>query len=465
MGLTYSIERLAAADRRIPPLLARAREFRARYIEPVAAELDRRLLLDPNDHPDDLLRAGCRYGFLSLPIPTFLGGGGMISLHAALLLEELSAGCAGIANLFGAHYLGIMPPLMGLDVHLLDEVLVKVAAAEKRGEPLLFAAAVTEPTAGTDVEDAELLPKAKLGMSARRVEGGYLLNGRKVFISNGSLARYHSVICAVDRAAPLETWSAFLVESGTPGFSVGRVERKMGQRACPASELVFEDCFLPTRMRIGTEGRAMEMTGAVLAASRAPVAAIATGIARGAMERAVAFARERRSGGGRLVDRPWARQLIADMASKVALARSLALEAALLFDETVTRKLLGRGPWLGAFLRLTGPLRRTRPGRALTSSEPFKRLMVRRATALGGGPAAARALGLSSLAKFSASDLAVEVCLKALTLCGPEGADERLGVEKSLRDAKLTQIYEGTNQLNRLAAAQALRNQAPPWTI
>ncbi len=444
------LDQLAEADWRLADLRRRAREFRERFIEPVAADLDREMLLDPERRADDLLRHGCEYGFLSLVVPAFVRGAGGLALQSAVLLEELSAGCAGISNLFGAHYLGISGLLMGVDVSLFDTLLREVADEEKRGVPVVFAAALTEPMAGSDVEDQELLPLAKIVSSARKVPGGYVLNGRKVFISNGSIARYTLVVCPLDQRHPLETWSAFVVPSGTPGFTVARVERKMGQRACHAAELVFEDCFVPERLRVGVEGRGMDVTDLVLAASRGPVAAIATGIGRGAYEKALAYAR--REG---LLDRQWAQLALADMLSRVELGRCRYLEAAQRFDGTVARALLGPPGLLDAAMRLVGPVRRSPLGQRLVATGSFKRLTSRLHERID-SRVRARSWGLSSMAKFTCSDLAVEVCLRALEMLGPAGAEERAGVEKHLRDAKLTQIYEGTNQLNRLATFKAL---------
>src|SRR5512137_2578969 len=143
MQPSSALARVVAQDARAGLVLERGREFRRRYVDPVAAEVDRRMLLDPHYHPEELVRRGCEYGFLSLPIPAFLGGGGGLSLHSAVLLEELCAGCAGLANIFGAHYLGISGLLLSFDLNLFDRFLRQVPAAERRGEPLLFAAAIT----------------------------------------------------------------------------------------------------------------------------------------------------------------------------------------------------------------------------------------------------------------------------------------------------------------------------------
>lgn len=454
--LPPQLARLAEDDPRIARVAIAARDFRRRFIDPVALELDQRLLQQPDYTPYDIIRRGCDYGWLTLLIPAFLGGGGLGTLHVAVLLEELSAGCAGIANIFGAHYLGLAPPLLALDLNHMDTWFTEVVSGEAHGEPVLFATAVTEPSAGTDVEDADLLPKARLSMSARRVDNGYVLRGRKVFISNGSIARYVSVVCAIDKQAPLSSWSAFVVPTNARGFSVGRVERKMGQRACHAAELIFDDCFISGRHRIGIEGRGMDMTSVVLAGSRAPVAAIATGIARGAFERVLSWCRNQRSGSSTLARRPWVQARLGEMAAQIQLARAAYIEAAGYFDATNPATRLGRSAVSEGVLRLTGPMRRSALGRRVTAAPVFKRLMTARALARDSQDTARTALGLASWAKLSASDAAVGVCLQALNLCGAAGGEERLGLEKCLRDAKLTQIYEGTNQLNQHAVYKNL---------
>src|SRR5690606_17106327 len=137
----------------------------------------------------------------------------------------------------------------------------------------------------------ELLGRARISSEARQVPGGYLLSGTKRFISNGSVARWLTVLMPVDPKRPAETWTCFLVDARTPGFSVARAEHKMGQRACPAAELVFDQVFVPDHRVVGRVGDGAGATLTVLAASRPPVGAIATGIARGAYERLLGWLR------------------------------------------------------------------------------------------------------------------------------------------------------------------------------
>ncbi len=446
---TFGYGRYLDRNGRTERLLRKAREFRSRFIDPVAHELDREMLFDPHYNAHDILVRGCEYGLMSMPVPSFLGGGDASILDCAVVLEELCAGCAGIANLFGAHYLGLSCVLLGLSFNQFDTVIREMVEKEKRGEPVVFAAAVTEPMAGTDVEDEDFLRTARLMTFAEKVSGGYLLNGSKVFISNGSIAKYTVVSCAAERSRPVQTWSSFLVAAGTKGFSADKVELKMGMRACHAAVLAFEDCFVPDSCEMGIAGSSTYLTEVVLAASRAPVAAIATGIARGAYERTLDYCRNRRCGSGRLLDRQWVQLALADMFAMLQTARDTYLHAGYLFDTGVMEPLMGNRRLSDPVLELFAPLRRTAPALKVTASRAFRKSVSDFVRLKIDDGMKDRSLAFSSMAKFSCSDLAVRVCLKALEILGPAGAEERNFVEKSLRDVKLAQIYEGTNQLNR----------------
>lgn len=430
-------------------LLRKAVEFRRRFIDPVADEIDKKMLTDPHFHPHDIVVRGCEYGLLSLPVPRFMGGGDAKVLDSAVVLEELCAGCAGIANIFGAHYLGLSCVLVGLALHQFDTIIQELVEKERQGEPVIFSAAVTEPMAGTDVEDRDFLRTARLMTVARKVEGGFVLNGTKVFISNGSVAKYNLVTCATDRTYPVQTWSSFVVPTGTRGFSADKVELKMGMRACHAAQLVFEDCFIPDEYEMGVSGTSADLTEVVLAASRPPVGAIATGIARGAYEKTLDFCRTRRSGSGKLIDRQWVQMALADMYSMIQLARQIYLHAAYVFDSQIMAPLMGNRIVTDTAMKLFSPMRRTQQGLKFTSSNLFRKGMYDFVQKKINGEDRNFSLATSSMAKFTCSDLAVQVCLKALEIMGPEGAQEKNSIEKHVRDVKLAQIYEGTNQLNR----------------
>lgn len=428
---------------------AKARAYGDRYVRPKALEIDRRCARDPRYFDWELVRQSTPYGFLSMAVPTGAGGAGQLSTTSAIVLEELCAACSGVANIFGANLLGVSGVLFGLDFYHFDRALAALVEGDRRGEPVLFAAAITEPGAGSDVEDAGYLRTAKLSTQATPVPDGYRVNGTKVFISNGSVARYTTLIAPLDKRRPVETQTALLVEQGTPGFSVGRVEEKMGMKACPAAELIFDDCHVPRHVLIGQEGQAVRFIEIVLGASRGPVGAIATGTARGAFERVVDYAKRTRVGGRRLLHHQWVQLRLADMARRIHAARQLYLDSCMSFDfqglpklmqQASSRILLDLVPqrvrtsaWMTRLLRSEATAERTLAG--------FERLLR---------PDDQRHIQqYASMAKITGSDLAVEIAYEALQIVGPEASLQKLELEKIYRDAKLTQIYEGTNQLNR----------------
>jgi alkylation response protein AidB-like acyl-CoA dehydrogenase len=265
-----------------------------------------------------------------------------------------------------------------------------------RGKPLTVAFAITEPGAGSDVEETEGGAAARLCTTARKTEGGYLLNGTKVFISDGAIADWVTVFARL-KDEGLESWTCFLVKKGMPGFSVGRRERKMGQRAADAAELIFEDVFVPDDHVVGTVRGGWPINRNVLNYSRPVVGAMALGHARGAFERALAFCRCTRIGRRRLIDRQEYQIELADMAISLWSARSLIWHAC-------------------------------------------KRIVANQS--------------LSAAAKVCGSDVAYKVCSQAMEIMGDHGYLHSEGVERAWRDSRLTQIYEGTNQINRLAVIE-----------
>ncbi|MHB8492603.1 MAG: acyl-CoA dehydrogenase family protein, partial [Solirubrobacteraceae bacterium] len=312
----------------------------------------------------------------------------------------------------------------------------------------------TEPEAGTDVEDPYLLARARITTRARRVPGGYRLSGTKRFISNGSVARWISVVMPVDPARPVETQTCFLVDSETEGFSVARVEHKMGQRACPAAELSFTDVFVPDERVVGREGDGSTETMIVLACSRPPVGAIATGIARGAYERLLAWLEEDPRARG-LLERQHVQLALADMEEDIHLARQAYLDAA----TEVDRRALGPAmahPLVRALGALPPTLRRHAPMRGILGSARTRDRTAALLHSTTDDRALTRAVALSSLAKARGGDVAMRVTGAALEIAGLAAGPVRAELEKLWRDAKLTQIYEGTNQLNRLEVYRGL---------
>jgi alkylation response protein AidB-like acyl-CoA dehydrogenase len=427
-----------------------ARRFADLHLRDIALDVDRHTDRDPSFFDWELIRTGGREGMLDFLLPAQVGGGGCLTVECAVVLEELCAACPGLALIFGAHGLGISPLLLDGPLHW--DVMGEVAEAAQRGEPMLMACALTEPDAGTDVEDVDLLARARITSHARRVPGGYSLSGTKRFISNGGVARWLTVLMPVDPRRPAETWTCFLVDAETKGFSVARNEHKMGQRACPASELVFDDVFVPDDRVVARVGDGAGATLIVLAASRPPVAAIATGIARGAYERLLGWLREDARD---LLARQSVQLRLARMAEQIHLARQAYMDAAMELDVAALGSATESPLLKGLGLLPNGMHRRPRVRRLITAPVTRDALagFLNRATT---DAAITRSLGLSSLAKARAGDVAMGVTNSALEIAGLTDAPVRAELEKLWRDAKLCQIYEGTNQLNRIEVYRAL---------
>lgn len=439
-----------------------ARRFNAEVVRPLALDLDRAVQDDPELLAHGFIAQANARGLFTRWLPKMFGGAGwnMLSLYA--FIEEISSECVGLANVIGVHYLGVATLLSTWNMRLARQVFGEVVAGERLGRPCLVSLAITEPHAGTDVEETELVDRARLGTTTtRQPDGSYRVNGRKVFISNGHVSTWHMVIAYEDRAHAADTTCIVAVRTGTPGFSFGAKENKMGQKACVASELLFDDCRVPPqqvaldRAQTQTLGRphreiAQTVIDYVVSSTRAGVGAFAAGTARGAAEAASRYAAGKRlAGGAPLIEQQWAQALLADMAQHAALARQAYIESALanglggLYQVLFTQPIYGIDRLLPrAWMRWGGAL-------ALRSAW-LTRWFQRRY--LGAYPPDWQHLtsGMASLAKVACSDFAVRNAGLAIELMGADGLRHEHGVEKRLRDAKLLQIYEGTNQLNRI---------------
>jgi len=429
----------------------RYRAFAGNHIRPIALEVDRRSRRDHEYLNRDFCRHAAREKMFSVTIPPIFGGQGGDMIELAIMLEELCAACAGLANVVGAHYLGYVGLASSLNLDLLARISGEIIEGEKEGDPVMISFAITEPAAGSDVEDEELIKVARVGMTARRVQDGYLLNGQKVFISNGHLATWHMTTAYLDKNDPLHSEVAMMVRRGTEGFSIPAHERKMGQVACPASVLVFEDCFVPDEWMLADaqgDGSFFERVMFSLGTSRVGVAAIATGCARGAFEQANRIAATERYRGNRLVDEQWVQQILAEMLANVIAGRALTLQAALAESDQ------------GLFSLMINPvfnlLQRISPGFLLGSSlyqRIFRSNVMKAIMSKMMGRISTRSRqrvhAHSSTAKMKAADLAMTNANLALEIAGASGLEQSSGVEKFFRDAKLLQIYEGTNQINR----------------
>lgn len=437
-----------------------ARRFNDEVVRPAGLETDRKVMEDNEYLPHDFLKEANAWGLFTLWIPKMYGGKGMSMLSLYTFIEEVSSVCAGLANLVGAHYLGISVLCSSCNIKITNRIIREVVRENDRGNPCTISLAWTEPNAGTDQVEAPLIPHAKVRTQATRVPGGYVVNGSKVFISAGHLSTWHMLICYEDVKRPDETITMLAVKTGMKGFSFGHKEHKMGQKATVASELVFEDCFVPDEnvcfsrdhvkgLGISAKEAGLKVINLFPGISQPGVAAIGAGVARAACEAAIEYAAHKKVGGVRLIDQEWVQLVIADMYANVVAARTVYMEAAyaagmrsmirLLFDRVLFTLTLYTPAWM--FTLFVSPLFDLgivnhiyrKMNFEWTSAEDERHMA-----------------GLGCLTKFSCTDMAVRNCGWALDIMGADGTRHDLGAEKLLRDAKLLQIYEGTNEVNRI---------------
>ncbi len=360
------------------------RDFARREIVPVAHELDQE-----QRHSPEIVEKYFQIGLLHYAVPEVYGGAGLGSLEGCLFAEELGAACAGIAACLGGNTLGLTPFLIAGSPELKEELLPVHTSG-----PNLAAFCLTEADAGSDV--------ASMRTTARREGDAYVINGTKRFITNGGVASLYSVFAKEDPERGHRGISAFMVPAETPGVSSGKKEDKLGQRSTDTREVIFQDVRIPARYRLGEGLDGFKIAMMTLDESRAGVGAAAVGIARAAMEAAVAYAKERVQFGKPIATQQAVQFMLADMAIKVDAARFLCWHAAWLHDN----------------------------GQRNTKE--------------------------SAIAKCYAGDIAMEVATDAVQVLGGYGYMKEYPVEKMMRDAKLHQIFEGTNQIQRLVVAREL---------
>ena len=356
-------------------------------VAPRAAEIDRTAAF-----PEDIRDLLAAQDILALPYPAEHGGLGADLLTVCLAIEELSASCATTGLILAVHALAALPIVFGGTPEQKARWLPDLAAG--RG---LVCFALTEAGAGSDV--------AAITTRATRDGDAYVIDGSKRFISQGSVADLAVVFAVTDPEAKAtrRQLSAFVVERGTPGFSTGRVEHKMGVRGSPTAELHFDRVRVPADHLIGSEGDGFTLAMRTFERSRPGVAAQAVGIAQGALDVAVAYARERTQFGQPIGRMQMVQALLADMDAATAAARALLYQACAAIDA-------GDGD----------------PGR------------------------------WAALAKLVAGDAAMKVTTDAVQVLGGSGYLEDFPVERMMRDAKVTQIYEGTQQIQRLIIARSI---------
>lgn len=383
-------------------LQATAREFAQREVAPGAIERDADERYDRS-----LFAAMGALGLTGAPLPEDAGGAGVSYLGWALVMEELGAADMAMAVSLSVHVLSQLPVVAWGS----DEQRARWLPAMIAGEAL-GAFALTEPHAGSDAVAIRTLAEPMGG--DRAVPGSaeaYCLTGTKIWISNAPEADRYLVFATVDPAAGSRGITAFLVEAGTPGFRFGAREHKMGIRACPASELIFDGCEVPAANRLGDEGGGYRIALSALGEGRVSIAAACVGLARSGLEAAAHYLGERHAFGAPLAEQQGLRFMLAEMARDIEAARALTHLAAMARDR----------------------------------DEPLAEA--------------------ASIAKWTASDTAMRVATDAVQLFGATGYSRETGIERLMRDAKGAQIYEGTNQIHReIVATEVLRRAGVPET-
>jgi len=365
-----------------------ARTIAEEKILPVRAGLD-----ESEEFPWAIMKYLADTDLFRVFLPEEYGGLGGSCFELCLVVEELSRVCAGVAVSYAASALGSFTLLEYGNEEQKRKYLPDIASGEK-----LAAFAVTEAEAGSDI--------GAIRTTAIRTEGGYVINGTKQFITGGGEAEIYTVIALTDKAKGPRGASAFLVEKGTPGFSFGRKEKKMGIRTSATRELVFEDCLVPAENIIGREGMGFITTIRLFDFSRPGIGAQAVGLAQGALEAAVDYAKKRTQFGHPIISLQAIQHMLANMATEVEAARALVYATARTVDSGI------------------------------------KNISLE-----------------SAMSKVFASDMAMRVTTDAVQVFGGVGYMRDYPVEKMMRDAKILQIYEGTNQVLRNVIASELRKK------
>ena len=357
-----------------------ARKIAQEKVLPVRAELD-----EKEEFPWDLMKVCAEAGLFGVSISEEYGGFGGGVLENCLAVEELSRICLGVATSYAASGLGAHPIMLYGSEEQKKKYLPDIAKGKR-----LAAFGLTEADAGSDA--------GAIRTTAVRKGEGYVLNGTKQWITNGGEAEIYTIIAITNRGKGPRGATALILEKGTPGFDFGKKEKKMGIRASATRELVFQDCFVPQGNVIAKEGMGFIVTMRTFDRTRPGVGAQAVGVAQGALDEAVRYAREREQFEKKIISFQAVQHLLADMATLVEAARALVLSVARYVDQEKNPKDISK---------------------------------------------------LSGMAKVFASDVAMKVTIDAVQVFGGYGYMRDYPVEKMMRDAKILQIYEGTNQIQR----------------
>ena len=366
-----------------------ARQIAIEKIVPVRAELD-----EQNKFPSDVMKVIAQSDLFGIYIPEEYGGLGKKSLELCIVVEELSKACLGVSTSYAANALGTYPILLHGSEAQKKKYLPDIATGKK-----LVAFGLTEANAGSDAGGIQTTAK---------LDGNeYVINGTKQWITNGGVADVYTVIAITDKSKGARGASAFIVEKGTPGFAFGKKENKMGIRASSTTELIFNDCRIPKENIIAKEGMGFIVAMKTLDSSRTGVGAQGVGVAQGAIDEAIKFARHRVQFGQPVTSFQAVQHMLADMQTVTEAARSLIYSVSRFID---------------------------------SGAKDFSRA--------------------SAMAKLFATDVAMKVTTDAVQVMGGSGYMKDYPVEKMMRDAKILQIYEGTNQIQRNVIALDMIKEA-----
>ncbi len=427
-----------------------ARKFARDEILPRALGIDSECSKNPQYVDWELWRKANREKLTVAFIPEKMGGLGCTSLGASALIEELSCACAPSAANILFNNFGLLGAMVESRTGILMTVINQMVEAQRHDKVLFWSWAITEPSAGTDVEDARAMATMKPSAYAEKVAGGYRINGTKCFITNGSLATYVIATICLDRSNPLESMATFLVPTSTEGFSVGKVERKCGQKASQTAELVFEDVFVPEENMWEPPGRGLRHTREILSTTRGFVGTLGLGIARGALERCVQFAYQKKIGGHRLIDEDWVQIAIADLMKDIKTVRAACINFAVAVDTYHAIRMFDALPVKLSMKLLPEKLLQSDSVLALAQSSLISNAGSKMKKDLVTDEVVETFVKEGAAVKVAGTDLAMNVSSRVLDIVGLEGMAYRYGMEKCFRDAKVTQIFEGTNQANRI---------------
>ncbi|MFG2891260.1 acyl-CoA dehydrogenase family protein [Streptomyces sp. NPDC048248] len=372
------------------------RDFVDKEVRPRVAANDR---ADAAEFDWELIRKGHQAGLMRLIVPKEYGGLGLGVLGVAVALEEIAAVCAGTALVFGATLLGQAPVLLSADQHLQSRFLPLFAG----DDPVLACNGITEDEAGCGLLIPDNAVHARDVMTARRDGDSYILNGRKRFITNAKVAEFGSIYANIEGHDGATGMTAFIVLLDAPGVTRGPVADKMGYRACLGSELVFENVRVPAENMVGGEGNGVYINIQQMNMARATVAALSTGVARGAFDIAKQWCADRIQGGVPLYKHQFTARKLAEMKSKIEASRLMYLQAAQAADTAIPAPVM----------------------------QP-------------------------ATAKLFADQISIEVTQEAMSLMGARGYLREYGMEKYVRESFGARIYEGTPEVLALAITEAL---------